>query len=37
MLIRSTLFKFTKNYYTKHITRHYAKPLLPAGVLSVVS
>ena len=37
MLIRSTQFKFTKNCHTKHITRHYAKPLLPAGVLSVVS
>jgi hypothetical protein len=36
MLIRSTHFKFTKNSHTKHVTRHYAKPLLAAGVLSTV-
>ena len=36
MLIRSTQFKFTKNCHTKHVTRHYAKPLLAAGVLSTV-
>lgn len=37
MLIRSTRFKYSTNVSTKHVTRHYAKPLLPAGVLSSVS
>ena len=35
MFIRSTHFKFTKNCHTKHWTATFAKPLLPAGVLSV--
>lgn len=35
-LIRSREFKFSKNVDTKNETRHYAKPLLPAAVLSVV-
>jgi hypothetical protein len=32
MLIRSTQFKYRKNVSTKHVTRHYTKPLLAAGV-----
>jgi hypothetical protein len=34
MLMRSTHFKYSTNVHTKHVTRHYAKPLLPA-VISV--
>jgi hypothetical protein len=30
-------FKFTKNCHTKRCTATFAKPLLPAGVLSSVS
>jgi len=30
-------FKFTKNCHTKHYTATFAKPVLPAGVLSSVS
>ena len=29
-------FKFVKSCHTKHFTRHYAKPLLPAALLSFV-
>ena len=32
--IEAPKFKFSKNFHTKHFARHYAKPLLPAGVLS---
>jgi len=35
-LIRSREFKFSKNVDTKNETRHYAKPLLSAALLSVV-
>lgn len=35
-LIRSTQFKFSTNFHTKHVRPHYAKPLLAAGVLSTV-
>jgi hypothetical protein len=34
-LIRSTHFKFTKNFHTKHCTSTFAKPLLCAALLSV--
>jgi len=35
-LTRSRKFKFSKNVDMKHFTRHYAKPLLQAGVFVVV-
>jgi hypothetical protein len=36
-LIRSTHFKFTKNFHTKHCTTTFAKPLLGACVLSLIA
>jgi hypothetical protein len=32
-LTRSTQLKFSTNVHTKHVTRHYAKPLLAAALL----
>jgi hypothetical protein len=29
------MLKFSKNCHTKHVTANFAKPVLPAGVLSV--
>lgn len=35
-LKRNTQFKISTNVRAKNVTRHYAKPMLPAGVLSSV-
>ncbi len=35
MFIRSTHFKYSTNVSTKHVTRHYAKPLLAAVFLVI--
>ena len=35
-LIRSTQFKFSTNFHTENVRPHYAKPLLPAALLSFV-
>ena len=35
MFMRSTQFKYSKNVSSKHVTRHYAKPLLAAVFLVI--
>jgi len=35
MFIRSTHFKYSKNVSMKHFARHYAKPLLAAGIMAL--
>jgi len=35
-LTRSTQLKCSTNVYTKHVSRHYAKPLLSAALISFI-